>query len=86
MFHDWWDRVAETRDPVVRDAGPHDAAWASQPVHIGPRQWPALTLRPLVAGPHNMPVITDVAEARKDLALATLAAITHADDPDIGTC
>ncbi|MEU0084956.1 hypothetical protein [Streptomyces sp. NPDC006274] len=61
------------------------AAWASQPVDIGPRQWPALTLRPLVAGPHNMPVITDVAEARKDLALATLAAITHADDPDIGT-
>lgn len=31
-----------------------------------------------------MPVITDVAEARKDLALATLAAITHAGDPDIG--
>lgn len=31
-----------------------------------------------------MPVITDVAEARKDLALTTLAAITHAADPDIG--
>lgn len=31
-----------------------------------------------------MPVITDVAEARKDLALATLAAITHADNPDVG--
>lgn len=60
------------------------AEWASRPVPIGPRQWPALTLRPLVAGPHNMPVITDVAEARKDLALTTLAAITHAADPDIG--
>ncbi|MGW5275625.1 hypothetical protein ACWEQP_24215 [Streptomyces sp. NPDC004044] len=60
------------------------AEWASRQVPIGPRQWPALTLRPLVAGPHNMPVITDVAEARKDLALATLAAITHAGDPDIG--
>jgi hypothetical protein len=36
-----------------------------------------------VAGPHNMPVITNVAEARKDLALATLSAITHADNPDV---
>ncbi|MFG2558430.1 hypothetical protein [Streptomyces sp. NPDC048496] len=60
------------------------AEWASRPFPVGPRQWPALTLRPLVAGPHNMPVITDVAKARKDLALATLAAITHACDPDIG--
>ncbi|MFE9815896.1 hypothetical protein [Streptomyces sp. NPDC005773] len=60
------------------------AEWASRPVSIGPRQWPALTLCPLVAGPHNMPVITNVAEARKDLALTTLAAITHAADPDIG--
>ncbi|MGP3753137.1 hypothetical protein [Streptomyces sp. IBSNAI001] len=60
------------------------AEWASGPVSIGPRQWPVLTLRPLVAGPHNMPVITDVAEARKDLALTTLAAITHAADPDVG--
>lgn len=60
------------------------AEWASRPVPIGPRQWPALTLRPLVAGPHNMPVITNVAEARKDLVLTTLAAITHAADPDIG--
>ncbi|MEV0743944.1 Rpn family recombination-promoting nuclease/putative transposase [Streptomyces sp. NBC_00184] len=60
------------------------AEWASRTVPIGPRQWPALTLRPLVAGPHNMPVITNVAEARKDLVLTTLAAITHAADPDIG--
>lgn len=60
------------------------AEWAAHPVHIGPRQWSSLTLRPLVAGPHNMPLITNAAEARKDLALATLSAITHADDPDIG--
>lgn len=59
------------------------AKWAAQPVHIGPRQWASLTLRPLVAGPHNMPVIKNAADARKDLALATLSAITHADDPDI---
>jgi hypothetical protein len=60
------------------------AEWAARPVRIGPPQWPALTLRPLVAGPHNMPVITSTVEARKDLALATLSAITHAVDPDIG--
>ncbi|MGW6456878.1 hypothetical protein ACWF94_13315 [Streptomyces sp. NPDC055078] len=60
------------------------AEWAALPIHIGPEQWPALTLRPLVAGPHNMPVITNPAEARKDLALATLSAITHAADPDVG--
>lgn len=60
------------------------AEWAARPIAIGVRQWQTLALNPLVAGPHNMPVITDVAEARKDLALATLAAITHADNPDVG--
>lgn len=58
------------------------AEWAARPVDIGPPQWAALTLRPLVAGPHNMPVITDTAEIRKDLALATLALITHGADRD----
>jgi hypothetical protein len=60
------------------------AEWAAREVSFGPRQWPLLTLRPLVAGPHNMPVITDPAEVRKDLALATLATITHAKHPDAG--
>ncbi|WP_406496427.1 hypothetical protein OG936_20185 [Streptomyces sp. NBC_00846] len=60
------------------------AEWATRPFTVGHPQLPVLTLQALVAGPHNMPVITDVAEARKDLALATLAAITHAGDPDIG--
>ncbi|MCX2179264.1 hypothetical protein KV205_01785 [Streptomyces sp. SKN60] len=60
------------------------AEWAARPVRFGPRQWPLLTLCPLVAGPHNMPVITNPAEVRKDLALAALSAITHATSPDIG--
>ncbi|AXE78290.1 hypothetical protein [Streptomyces atratus] len=60
------------------------AEWAARPISIGLRQWQTLALNPLVAGPHNMPVITDVTEARKDFALATLAAITHADNPDVG--
>jgi hypothetical protein len=59
------------------------AEWAARPVYIGPEWWAALTLRPLVAGPHNMPVITDPAEARADLALAALSAITHAKDPGV---
>lgn len=57
------------------------AEWAARPVSLGPRQWPGLTLRPLVAGPHNMPVITDPAEAHADPALAALSAITHAKEP-----
>ncbi|MGW5972926.1 hypothetical protein [Streptomyces sp. NPDC055186] len=57
------------------------ARWAQQPVCSGPSQLPTLTLTPLVAGPHNMPVITDPDEARADLVLASLAAITHAAEP-----
>lgn len=60
------------------------AEWASRPVRLGAAQWPVLTLHPLVAGPHNIPFITDVAQARKDLPLAALSAITHADNPDVG--
>ncbi|NED32158.1 hypothetical protein [Streptomyces sp. SID8499] len=59
------------------------AEWAARPVAIGPRQWPALTLHPLVVGPHNMPTITEPAAARVDLALATLSAITHAKNPAV---
>ncbi|MEZ3177208.1 hypothetical protein KYY02_00325 [Streptomyces pimonensis] len=57
------------------------AKWAEQSVSCGPPQMPTLTLHPVVAGPHNMPVITDPEEARADLALASLAAITHAAEP-----
>lgn len=49
----------------------------------GPPQLPTLTLRPVVAGPHNMPVITDPEEARADLVLASPAAITHAAEPAV---
>lgn len=60
---------------------PATAEWAARPASLGPAQWPALTLCPLVAGPHNMPVITDPNQASADLALATLSAITHAKNP-----
>ncbi|MEU5514012.1 MULTISPECIES: hypothetical protein [Streptomyces] len=59
------------------------AQWAQRTVYSGLPQMPTVSVRPTVVGPHNMPVITDPAEARADLALATLAAITHAAEPDI---
>ncbi|MFC7895927.1 hypothetical protein [Streptomyces sp. NPDC057381] len=67
---------------VCQDRG--TAEWATRPEPIGFCSWPSLTVRPIVAGPHNMPVITDPDEARTDLALTALAAITHAANPDIG--
>ncbi|WP_040800559.1 hypothetical protein [Nocardia higoensis] len=58
--------------------------WASGPFTIGPRQWPSLVARPLVLGPDNVPIVTDVAEAAIDVPLAALSAITHAHHPCIG--
>ncbi|MET9255708.1 hypothetical protein [Streptomyces sp. NPDC003717] len=63
---------------------PRTARWAQQAVSCGPPQLPTLTLQPLVAGPDNMPVITDPEEAGADLVLASLAAITHAADESVG--
>ncbi|WP_433546151.1 hypothetical protein ACQPZG_14280 [Streptomyces sp. CA-294286] len=60
------------------------AAWAARHVDIGPPQWPTLTLRPLVLGPQNVPVVLDPDVARADIPLAALSAITHSDHPDIG--
>ncbi|CCK28227.1 hypothetical protein BN159_3848 [Streptomyces davaonensis JCM 4913] len=58
------------------------AAWAAKPFTVGPPQWPTLTLRPLVLGPHNVPIITDPSAAARDIPLATLSAITHAKNPN----
>ncbi|MEU6443961.1 hypothetical protein [Streptomyces sp. NPDC047046] len=56
----------------------HTARWAEGPFELGGADWPSLTLRPLVAGPHNVPLITDPAEAADDLALAVFSVLTHA--------
>jgi hypothetical protein len=58
------------------------AEWAARPYTIGPSYWPTLTLRALVLGPHNVPLITDPSAAARDIPLATLSAITHAKDPN----
>ncbi|MGW7483648.1 hypothetical protein ACWGH8_34270 [Nonomuraea muscovyensis] len=56
------------------------ARWAATPIETG---HPGLTLTPLVIGPDNTPVITDVAEAIGNIGLAAVSAITHNYDPQV---
>ena len=58
------------------------AGWAAQPITIGLAEWPTLTVRPLVLGPHNVPVVTDPLTAAEDIPLATFSVITHGKDPN----
>ncbi|MFJ9902100.1 hypothetical protein ACIRVK_04195 [Streptomyces sp. NPDC101152] len=57
------------------------AKWATGPFDCGTRGWTAQRTYPLVAGPENLPVITDVRSAAKNLALAVLSALAHARSP-----
>ncbi|MEV4112009.1 hypothetical protein [Nonomuraea sp. NPDC049695] len=54
------------------------ARWAAKPIETG---HPGLTLTPLVIGPDNTPVITDVEEAAGNIGLAVVSAITRSGDP-----
>ncbi|MFQ6147202.1 hypothetical protein ACLMNJ_29735 [Streptomyces seoulensis] len=65
---------------VCQDA--NTAKWAVGPFDCGTRGWTAQRTFPLVAGPHNMPVITDARTAGKNLALAVLSAMAHARSPE----
>ncbi|MEU6366180.1 hypothetical protein ABZ876_10555 [Streptomyces sp. NPDC046931] len=47
---------------------------------IGPPEWSALTLRPLVLGPDQVPIVDDPAEAARDIPLAVLSAMLHSRD------
>ncbi|GAA2628246.1 hypothetical protein [Streptomyces axinellae] len=58
------------------------AEWAMGPFHLGPDDWQPLTVRPLVLGPGNVPVIIDPEEAAQDLAMAAFTAVTHGKSPD----
>lgn len=53
------------------------ARWAAEPIHPGVRGRPSLTVCPFVLGPDNVPVIADEREARRDVSLAVLSAMTH---------
>jgi hypothetical protein len=59
------------------------AAWAHGPFDTGLKGWTALRTRPMVLGPDNLPVITDPAEAARDVTLATFAAMAHSRDRGI---
>src|SRR5262245_31441650 len=54
-------------DPVV-------AAWCAQPIVITD---PGLVLTPVVLGPHQVPVVTDVEVARRHPQLTVLSALAH---------
>ncbi|MEU5522578.1 hypothetical protein ABZ759_18430 [Streptomyces sp. NPDC047860] len=58
------------------------AAWAARQFDIGPRQWPSLSLRPLVLGPDDVPVIDSPDEAARDIPLTVLSAALHSRDPE----
>lgn len=86
----WADYLAHLHEkyrlPVVllvvcRDT--RTADWAIQPITIGLPQWTSIIVRPLVLGPHNVPVVTDPDVAAADIPLAVLSAITHAKDRSI---
>ncbi|WP_324614476.1 hypothetical protein [Streptomyces sp. MMG1121] len=57
------------------------AHWASRPIRLGFPGWESLTVRPLVLGPDNVPVIADERQAEKDVPLAVLSAMTHGRGP-----
>ncbi|WP_055630389.1 hypothetical protein [Streptomyces hirsutus] len=53
------------------------ARWAARPIRLGLPGWHSLTVRPLVLGPENVPLIVDEKEAERDVPLAVLSAMTH---------
>ncbi|MFI7501115.1 hypothetical protein ACIBVL_21940 [Streptomyces sp. NPDC049687] len=57
------------------------ARWAAEPIRVGVRGMPSLTVQPFVLGPDNVPVIADEREAARDLPLAVLSAMTHGRGP-----
>ncbi|MFF9776191.1 hypothetical protein ACF1HJ_21330 [Streptomyces sp. NPDC013978] len=62
---------------IVTTQSSSTARWAAQPIHLGVRGRPSLTVRPLVLGPDNVPLIADESEVARDVTLAVFSAITH---------
>jgi hypothetical protein len=59
------------------------ARWARGPLLLGPPGFPCMEVRPFVAGPDNVPFITDLEEALEDVDFTVLSALTHRLNPDI---
>ncbi|MCX4235603.1 hypothetical protein [Streptomyces ortus] len=62
---------------IVLTQSSSTARWAAQPIRMGLPVWNSLTVRPLVLGPENVPLITDEHEAARDVPLAAFSAMTH---------
>jgi hypothetical protein len=80
-----WTRHRLPTALLIMCADTATARWAEPPVCGGSAQPNSLVLSPFVAGPHNVPLITDPAAIRADPALATLSVLMHPADPSIGT-
>ncbi|RCG21872.1 hypothetical protein DQ384_35950 [Sphaerisporangium album] len=63
---------------IVTSRNAATARWARDPYVVGLPEWPALTVRPLVLGPDNVPAITDKDKAADDVYFAILSAVVHA--------
>jgi hypothetical protein len=59
------------------------ARWARGPLFLGPPGFPSMEVRPFVAGPDNVPFITDLEEALEDVDFTVLSTLTHRLNPDI---
>jgi hypothetical protein len=54
------------------------AAWARRPITVSiPGFGQTSSLRPIVFGPDNVPYVTDLIEARRDVGFAVFSAIVH---------
>lgn len=53
------------------------ARWAERPIEVGP----GFVLRPIVLGPEQVPVITDVELARLNPEIAVLSVMAHGEEP-----
>jgi len=53
------------------------ATWARQPIVIGLPDLTCMLVHPVVLGPDNVPVVTDLAEVGGDVTFAVFSALTH---------
>jgi hypothetical protein len=54
------------------------AAWAAKPIELG---LPGDTILPRVLGPPELPLVTDLEEARRQPEIAVLSAMAHGNEP-----
>jgi hypothetical protein len=78
-----WAYYLSYLENLVTTPSAATARWARGPLRLGPSAFPSMTLRPFVAGPDNVPFITEVEDAIDDVDFAVLSTLTHRLNPDI---